>query len=277
VGGDADARPSSADVDVVWRLAGCAACASWRHGVGVAERCSSLSTTAGGEVRIPTLLWIDGEHPGSFGVLRFRGEDNRAVLHGLLGLDDAALDDSNGAGRSPRCRDPVVPGRACKPRSARCRRRLGRAYEIKWDGYRTLVFVDVGEVLRAAAAMTSPPVPRYTPSPTQNAGSAILDGELVALDENGRPSFELFQQRASSRVPCVRRPPDRRPRHHRPRLRAAPRPACRRSTRAATKVPVHRMETAPRCWATPAGHGGVMAKRLGSTYTPASAPPTGAR
>ena len=74
------------------------------------------------------------------------------------------------------------------------------AYEIKWDGYRTLAFVDGGRhVCRAATSSTSrakyPELAEFAGS--VNAGSAIIDGELVVLDDDGRPSFELMQQHAT--------------------------------------------------------------------------------
>jgi CoA:oxalate CoA-transferase len=59
----------------------------------------AVDDRSGGQVRIPNApFWIDGEHLGIQGVPRFRGEDNRAVLHELLGLDAAALDDLEARG-----------------------------------------------------------------------------------------------------------------------------------------------------------------------------------
>ena len=75
------------------------------------------------------------------------------------------------------------------------------AYEIKWDGYRTLAFVDDGA--RAAAEQQQHSTsPRKYPelggfAAAVNAPSAILDGELVVLDDDGRPSFELMQRHES--------------------------------------------------------------------------------
>lgn len=75
-------------------------------------------------------------------------------------------------------------------------------YELKYDGYRLLVVVENGtcrlvyrrgslatdlypEIARAASAL---PFPRL-----------VLDGELVCLDENARPSFSRLQQRSQLR------------------------------------------------------------------------------
>jgi bifunctional non-homologous end joining protein LigD len=71
-------------------------------------------------------------------------------------------------------------------------------YEIKWDGVRVLAFLDSGKLsLRARKGMA---LERTYPDLAQlpewvAAESAILDGEIVALDPAGRPSFQLLQPR----------------------------------------------------------------------------------
>jgi bifunctional non-homologous end joining protein LigD len=71
------------------------------------------------------------------------------------------------------------------------------AYEIKWDGYRTLVFVDDGGV-RLQSSSGIDVTAKYPElaglAASVNAGSAIIDGELVVLDDQGRPRFELLQR-----------------------------------------------------------------------------------
>ena len=71
------------------------------------------------------------------------------------------------------------------------------AYEIKWDGYRTLAFVDNG-VLRLQSSSgldVTSTYPELAGLPAAvNATSAVLDGELVVLDLNGRPTFEGLQR-----------------------------------------------------------------------------------
>jgi bifunctional non-homologous end joining protein LigD len=75
-------------------------------------------------------------------------------------------------------------------------------YEIKFDGYRSLAFIDDGDVRlisRNQNEMTSLyPELRGLPSLIK-AKQAVLDGEVVALDDQGRPSFSLMQQRAGIR------------------------------------------------------------------------------
>ena len=71
-------------------------------------------------------------------------------------------------------------------------------FEIKWDGYRAVAFLrdrKVRLVSRTQNDLTAQfrdlgSLPEFI-----EADSAILDGEIVALDEQGRPSFSLMQQR----------------------------------------------------------------------------------
>jgi len=70
------------------------------------------------------------------------------------------------------------------------------AYEIKWDGYRTLAFVDGGSVRLQSSHLydVTAKYPELSRLPDGvHAESAILDGELVVLDDQGRPRFEMLQ------------------------------------------------------------------------------------
>ena len=71
-------------------------------------------------------------------------------------------------------------------------------FEIKWDGYRAIAFIEKGTVRLVSRNHNDLTVqftelrdlPKFV-----KAGTAILDGEIVALDDQGRPSFSLMQQR----------------------------------------------------------------------------------
>src|SRR6476659_9110499 len=71
-------------------------------------------------------------------------------------------------------------------------------YETKWDGFRSVCFIDRGQprfVSRNQIEMT-PQYPELAKLPKQvNAKQAILDGEIVALDEHGMPRFQLLQNK----------------------------------------------------------------------------------
>jgi bifunctional non-homologous end joining protein LigD len=71
-------------------------------------------------------------------------------------------------------------------------------YEFKWDGVRALVFVDPDGGLDVRSRNGTPVAARY-PELAGLADAArrpvVLDGEIVALDEGGRPSFAALQPR----------------------------------------------------------------------------------
>ena len=79
-------------------------------------------------------------------------------------------------------------------------------FEPKWDGYRALCLVEDGSV-RFMSRNKRELTKRFPELSTLHegikAGSAILDGEIVALDENDRPSFESLQNRKKSFVPVL--------------------------------------------------------------------------
>jgi bifunctional non-homologous end joining protein LigD len=75
-------------------------------------------------------------------------------------------------------------------------------FEIKWDGYRAIAFIDGGKV-RLVSRNQNDLTPRYPELKDMakfiHAKTAILDGEVVALDEEGKASFSLMQQRTGFR------------------------------------------------------------------------------
>jgi len=82
-------------------------------------------------------------------------------------------------------------------------------FEIKWDGYRAVAFISEGKVRLVSRNQNDlteqyselRDLPRFV-----KADTAILDGEIVALDEEGRPSFSLMQQRTGFRAGKSRLP-----------------------------------------------------------------------
>ena len=74
----------------------------------------------------------------------------------------------------------------------------GWAYEMKWDGVRALVLVRDGQVrIRSRNDRdVTPGYPELLPlGAAVGATEVLLDGEIVALDEHGRPNFQLLQRR----------------------------------------------------------------------------------
>jgi len=75
-------------------------------------------------------------------------------------------------------------------------------FEIKWDGYRAVAFIDEGKVRLVSRNQNdlSTQFPELASLPQfVKAQRAILDGEIVALDDEGRPSFSMMQQRTGFR------------------------------------------------------------------------------
>jgi bifunctional non-homologous end joining protein LigD len=75
-------------------------------------------------------------------------------------------------------------------------------FEIKWDGYRAVAFISGGKV-RLVSRNQNDLTARYPELKDLpkfvHAREAILDGEVVALDDEGRASFSLMQQRTGFR------------------------------------------------------------------------------
>jgi bifunctional non-homologous end joining protein LigD len=104
---------------------------------------------------------------------------------------------------------PAVPGARPAPMPARVEPMLATLvdkafsdpdwiYETKWDGVRALCYIDEGRA-RFVSRNDKDMSFRYPElgevTERLNAEQAILDGEIVAFDERGRPSFQLLQSR----------------------------------------------------------------------------------
>src|SRR5437016_6309956 len=74
------------------------------------------------------------------------------------------------------------------------------AYEIKWDGIRSILFLEMGKVRlqsRNLLDITSqyPELWDFDAGLPLKIKQAIFDGEIVCFDEHNRPSFECLQNR----------------------------------------------------------------------------------
>ena len=84
------------------------------------------------------------------------------------------------------------------------------AFEIKWDGVRALAFLDSESGTRVCSRRGEDTTRRY-PELAELAAAlggreAVLDGEVVAFDDEGRPSFQTLQLRMGlSREETIRR------------------------------------------------------------------------
>jgi bifunctional non-homologous end joining protein LigD len=96
----------------------------------------------------------------------------------------------------------LFPASTLRPMLARAGKLPAReeqfGFEVKWDGIRTLLFSDHGHVeLRGRNGTDF--TPRYPEvrelGRALGASRIVLDGEVVAFDDQGRPSFERLQSR----------------------------------------------------------------------------------
>jgi bifunctional non-homologous end joining protein LigD len=88
-------------------------------------------------------------------------------------------------------------------------------YEIKWDGYRSVVFFgeDGQRALRMVSRNQNDQTGEFPElhviADQLDCRSCIVDGEIVALDESGRASFSQMQQRSGLSLEGKRRTADR--------------------------------------------------------------------
>src|SRR3954452_8639936 len=74
-------------------------------------------------------------------------------------------------------------------------------YEPKWDGFRTIAFVDGDDVY--LQSRSGKPMRRYFPELEFPPGRYVMDGEIVLFDAQGRQDFDALGQRihpAESRI-----------------------------------------------------------------------------
>ena len=79
------------------------------------------------------------------------------------------------------------------------------AYEVKLDGYRALAIKSNGKVL--LRSRNNKDFNAQYPGIVKALGAlpdeTVIDGEVVALDHTGRPSFNALQNHSSSQTPIV--------------------------------------------------------------------------
>src|SRR4051812_6867106 len=78
-------------------------------------------------------------------------------------------------------------------------------YEVKMDGYRSVAFKVEGKVyLRSRNDNDfNARYPTIVKALAALPDETVIDGEIVALDEKGRPSFNILQNYGSSKAPIL--------------------------------------------------------------------------
>src|SRR5215471_666913 len=148
--------------------------------------------------------WLMIKHKDRFAAARDVTEQNRSVISGRTVQEIKFV----AAERMPASR--LAPTGKVEPMPAKLApmlaelgeapfNRAGWMWEPKVDGYRVLAFIDPSGVrLRSRRGLDlADKFPRLVAElGQQGAGSMILDGELVAFDAGGKPSFGALQDRA---------------------------------------------------------------------------------
>jgi bifunctional non-homologous end joining protein LigD len=144
---------------------------------------------------------------GTYDCEKFRADEVIVTLHGGRVEGRYALFGTGGKNWMIHRMDPPAPGTEPMPEPIRpMLAKLGRlpkdedayAFEVKWDGVRTVASVDAGHVT-LTGRNGSDFTPRYPEvralGDALGARRLMLDGEVVAFDSHGRPSFERLQSR----------------------------------------------------------------------------------
>jgi bifunctional non-homologous end joining protein LigD len=104
--------------------------------------------------------------------------------------------------RDDEAADPPVELRTYAPMLATLTEELPHGeswiYEVKWDGYRALAYIRGGEC-RLVSRNDNDLTPRFPElaravAKAVKTPAAVVDGEVCALDDQGRPSFSAMQQ-----------------------------------------------------------------------------------
>ncbi len=144
---------------------------------------------------------------GTFELEKWREDEVIAVFHGERVKGRYVLFRTRGKDWMIHRMDPPPPGVEpmpdfIEPMQAKLatlpREDEAFGYEIKWDGVRAIARIDRGhlDLLGRNRTDFSPRYPELRPlGGSLGSTRVILDGEIVAFDEEGRPSFERLQSR----------------------------------------------------------------------------------
>jgi bifunctional non-homologous end joining protein LigD len=141
--------------------------------------------------------WDAEDHPQSVKTGRTNDDvkaDRDALWNGQAPAAAAEIDLTGAVtAKMPPYIEPMLATLASKPFSD-----PDWLYEIKWDGYRVQAVVSGGRTRIWTRSLKDAEMyfPRLLSPPSWiDAREAIVDGEVVALDEAGRPDFPLLQTR----------------------------------------------------------------------------------
>jgi bifunctional non-homologous end joining protein LigD len=156
---------------------------------------------------------------GTYEAEKLRSDEVIATFHGRRWRGRYALFQTRGKNWMIHRMDPPDdPERGPMPEDLRpmlpCRGKLPRkqerfGFEIAWGGLRTMIWCEPGHVRKCEARGLDDPVSLFPElrAIARELGmtEAILDGELVVLDEDGRPSASKLRKRKSASSDSVAR------------------------------------------------------------------------
>lgn len=144
---------------------------------------------------------------GTYELEKWRDDEVIVVFHGERVAGRYVLFKTKGKSWMIHRMDPPAPGVEPMPeRIEPMKAKLGPlpsddgafAYEVKWDGIRAVARLDRGHLDLTGRNGTDyrPRYPELRPlGAALGSTRAILDGEIVAFDDQGKPSFERLQSR----------------------------------------------------------------------------------
>jgi bifunctional non-homologous end joining protein LigD len=155
---------------------------------------------------------LTAEHPGTAGKKKPRSSQKR-LERAVTREADSPKRNPDSSASSASSAVKSLKGAVSKPMPAAIHPMLATSidkpfddpewlFEIKWDGYRAVSFLKDGKarlVSRNQNDLTARYPELHDLSKFIKGENAILDGEIVALDEEGRSSFSLMQQRTGIR------------------------------------------------------------------------------
>ena len=159
-----------------------------------------------GEYGAGTMTVWDSRHLRRGEVPRRRGDRRRSTASACGAATRSSARGARTGSSTAWTRRRTRATSRCRSGSRRCRRAAARCprneeafgFEVKWDGIRAIAYCDHGHLTLQGRNFTDF-TPRYPElrelARALGARRMVLDGEVVALDEQGRPSFERLQSR----------------------------------------------------------------------------------
>jgi bifunctional non-homologous end joining protein LigD len=159
-------------------------------------------------------IWLMSRQGKSMKAIGARREDSSALsgrsMVQIAGARDAVWTRDSGEQRAAKASGPKEKPRFLEPMKCKLVERLPTGdewlWEIKWDGYRCVAVKTSSGVELYSRYGKKEFTKRFaslTRALAAVPGTWTIDGEIVALDDEGRPAFQRLQNNRSTEVPTV--------------------------------------------------------------------------